>query len=565
MNAGIAEIRAWPLERIAHTATRFDSGATRVLTSTGTVVSTLDGAPPWTGATRDAVGRRVGIHSTSGKRLTRMLGDVSDLVGRAVAQLGPARTSLLQWVETAETAGFQVSDSGAVTHPSPRRRADADLLQSRIRALLDRLHDIDGRTGARLRLLSGMLAGDGTHLPHPDGGWGDPVDVVRRLQKMTPEKRRDYWESLSRPEATTLTRLAPEVIGNMPGIPFPSRIAANDISIRRALEREVNHGRPHSDRAEELRRMLAPAAGVDGEPVKRRFVAFSDRGLGRYIEQVGDLKPGISGVGVLVPGTGTNLESSSRDRTRALHLARESGAPVFVFADGALPQRVTPPWYLMPAIGAFDDTAVDGEPAKRLGRDLVTFGEDLDAEVAMHAAGTEVTYIGHSYGGSVVGTADRMGLRADRIVFASSAGTGAVEGGVDPGVERYSITPPGDPIHWAQKFGGAVHGGDPDTTPGIKRLDSGFYSPDGPRAGQPVRGFPAHSDYLDDPGSTAFGNLVAVLSGGRPTEYVEREPDLPEVPERTRRRVQESAMEMIGDFLKESVIGALRLPGLAGR
>ena len=132
------------------------------------------------------------------------------------------------------------------------------------------------------------------------------------------------------------------------------------------------------------------------------------------------------------------------------------------------------------------------------------------------------TVVGHSYGGAVVGTAEQLGLRADRVVYASASGTGVGDGewrNPNPAVQRYSLTPPGDPIQYWQEFGN--HGGDPDDAPGVTRLDSGDYSD-----GTPVAGTGAHSGYLDDEGSGALRNLAAVIAGDEPVPYVEQLPDI---------------------------------------
>ena len=99
----------------------------------------------------------------------------------------------------------------------------------------------------------------------------------------------------------------------------------------------------------------------------------------------------------------------------------------------------------------------------------MAFGKTLDAEIDAVAPGAKTTYIGHSYGGSVVGTAEQLGLRADRVIYASSAGTGALDTGwhnPNKDVERYSLTAPGDPIHYSQQLPSNPHGGDPTPPPG---------------------------------------------------------------------------------------------------
>src|SRR4029078_5651660 len=59
---------------------------------------------------------------------------------------------------------------------------------------------------------------------------------------------------------------------------------------------------------------------------------------------------------------------------------------------------------------------------------LVAFSEDVDRTVAPTGRLIPVTYIGHSYGGSIVGTAEALGLTADRTLYVAAAGAG---GGVD--------------------------------------------------------------------------------------------------------------------------------------
>ncbi len=78
---------------------------------------------------------------------------------------------------------------------------------------------------------------------------------------------------------------------------------------------------------------------------------------------------------------------------------------------------------------------------------------------------------------------------------------------------------------------GSPHGGDPDSMPGVTRLDTGSYSgsnleyPIGP-----VEGGRGHGGYWDDRQSGGFQNMVEVVTGGEPTLYVERGPDRPTDP-----------------------------------
>ena len=506
---GIAAVREWPLDVFGAAVMEFDHGADRILETGARAQIALGCDPAWTGATRDAATSRMSAHAAGGRRMVRTLTAVATAGRQAVADLTAARAALLQVADSAAVAGFTVADDGAVSHPDPRRSRDAGYLSQRIGGLLSQVVTADAVAASRLRTLAETLTGSGRVVAHPRGGWAAPADIVRFLVTMDQVARREYWDTLSAAEVRALVAADPKLLGSLDGVGFDARIAANDLAIRAALKDEVAAGRGQSARAVELRSMLEPVVGPNCTPQQRRFVSFDNTGHGRYIEVIGDLEPGVPGVGVFVPGTGSRLETSREDRRRAAELSAASGAPVLLYVDGRLPQRIVPQAWLGDG-DPVGGTALDPVPARELGARLTEFGKALDAEVAATAPGAPTTYIGHSYGGSVVGTAQQYGLRADNVVFASSAGTGAGDGpwrDPNPDVHRYSLTPPGDPIHWAHRFGASVHGGDPDSVPGVVRLDSGRYSD-----GSPVQGWSSHSDYLDDPGSGAFRNIAAVLA-----------------------------------------------------
>ena len=188
--------------------------------------------------------------------------------------------------------------------------------------------------------------------------------------------------------------------------------------------------------------------------------------------------------------------------------------------DGDLPQGLYPDL-------TGDDDAFDTTPATQMAPGLVEFGRDLDRTLAAVAPDAATTYIGHSYGGAVVGTAEQLGLNADRVIYASSAGTGVLDGpwrNPNPDVQRFSLTAPGDPVHFSQSLGGTQHGGDPDSTPGVRRLDTGFYGSD-ERRGEVVWGPDGHGNYWNYPLSGAFENMVKVVRGEDPSDYVYRAPD----------------------------------------
>jgi hypothetical protein len=87
------------------------------------------------------------------------------------------------------------------------------------------------------------------------------------------------------------------------------------------------------------------------------------------------------------------------------------------------------------------------------------------------------------------------------------------------------MTAPGDPIGIIQSTSQKSLGDDPDTAPGVTRLDTGYYGTDrdGHKAGEIIFGQNGHGRYWDDPKSDAFHNIVDVITGGEANAYVERE------------------------------------------
>jgi pimeloyl-ACP methyl ester carboxylesterase len=144
------------------------------------------------------------------------------------------------------------------------------------------------------------------------------------------------------------------------------------------------------------------------------------------------------------------------------------------------------------------------------------FSRDVDAAVGATGLAIPVTYVGHSYGGAILGTAEAMGLTADRTLYAAAAGAGfGVDGPEDwhnrnPDVLRFSMTAPGDPIQLVQGIPGGPHGADPDEMPGVIHLATGRYDD-----GHLMAGPRAHTDVVNATGSDAWRNVLAVITGDR--------------------------------------------------
>ncbi|WP_010540125.1 alpha/beta hydrolase [Dietzia alimentaria] len=314
-------------------------------------------------------------------------------------------------------------------------------------------------------------------------------------------------EHLSTADRRLLALAEPEVVGGTYGVPWAVRARANAVSVRRALHREQLAGTPWSPRIGRLETM----ARRDGRR-RRLFVAFSAARGGRMIEVVGDPGPDTEAVAVYVPGTGSNLDMSHVNTDVAVDLVEAGGGRlvVAVFLDGEFPQ---------------DIMADAGKPrfAETMAPRLVRFCREVDRVVEIDCPGAALTVVGHSYGGRIVGTAERLGLRADRVVYAESPDLGVgVSGPADwraPGpVLRYSFTAPGDPVELLQVRAGLRRPwSTSDLGDGAVRLDTGYFAD-----GSPVYGTRGHGGVFDrDCG--AFHAMLTVILGGSAPLWRDRE------------------------------------------
>jgi hypothetical protein len=338
------------------------------------------------------------------------------------------------------------------------------------------------------------------------------------------------------------------------GAPPAARYAANRVLVAADLDAVLTRlasappgaararlGRAAAQRREWLHGWLTlPRA--DGSVRRRRhqLLHFDPRGDGEVVEVLGDLGRARH-VAVFVPGTGSDLQRYPGTLARMLPFAAADprlavvvwqGAdfPDQPFDDGVLPVRE----HVIAA--AYRDAADRAGPA---------LAEDVADLRRAAASDADVTVLGHSYGGAIVGSALRHGLHADRVVHVSSAGTEDAPSQAG-GAQVFSMTAPDDPIQLAQghdlddapehlahvspaalapeaaAVGLALrslvpgepvgHGGDPDLAAGVVRLDTGRFD----ATGRLVRG---HSGVFT-PGSTAWRNLLAVMTG-EPVQVLE--------------------------------------------
>ncbi len=265
----------------------------------------------------------------------------------------------------------------------------------------------------------------------------------------------------------------------------------------------------------------------------RRLLSLDATGRGRAVELCGVLDERTRHLVLHVPGTGTTARGFhlpvgfARDVVEA---DRTGQTAVVAWMDTDFPQGFAneSPFVRFAAQAA--------EPLRnaRAGLDLP---EALD-----------VTAVGHSYGGVIVGAAERQGLQVDRVLHIASAGAGpgvhsiADYPDTDPlgaprRVRRFALTAPADPVRWAQRTSRALGwlpgpvrdpvldslalvnlGVDPAALEGVTVLDAGGWEQEinGHQIGEPLRGPAAHATVLL-PGTTSFRRIMAVITGADPT------------------------------------------------
>ena len=395
--------------------------------------------------------------------------------------------------------------------PDPLPTAQRD----RLRVRLD-------RATAHAHADLARLSGTGAHAAAPAPGAESPAPgagaqaqtgsldtraTVAGWAGATPEQVYADLEHMSTSDRRLLALAEPVAVGSTYGVPWAVRARANAVEVRRALHREQLAGTPWSPRIGRLETM----ARRDRRR-RRAFVGFSARRGGRMIEVVGELGPRTEAVAVYVPGTGTNLDMSHVNTDVAVDLVEAGGGRVAVvaFLDGEFPQ---------------DIMADAGRPhfAEEMAPRLVRFCREVDRTIEIDCPGAALTVVGHSYGGRIVGTAERLGLRADRVVYAESPDLGVGVAGPaewrSPGpVRRFSFTAPGDPVELLQvRFGLRRPWSDSDLADGAIRLDTGYFAD-----GRPVYGTRGHGGVFDrDCG--AFHAMLAVMLGGSAPLWRDRE------------------------------------------
>ncbi|MGH8898719.1 MAG: alpha/beta hydrolase, partial [Egibacteraceae bacterium] len=312
-----------------------------------------------------------------------------------------------------------------------------------------------GSLGEDLRNLAQLVReADAQGAPQPlvDLLIGRPWDEAQAgLGSGGPAQVLDWWRRLSPQQQTWLKAHQRDAIAGLDGVP---------VDVRDELNRQRVTGRLHELYTERARLGCAviPAERARLEQVDKLIAAheamlapdltvllYDPAGDGRAAAAIGDVTAATH-IGVLVPGTGTELDDFGGmiGNARALDTeAKRQGSTGHAVI--AWLGYHTPPNIPMAGTKGYAD---GGSKA------LAPFVGGLRA---VNTQSAEVTVMGHSYGSLVTGMAAEEGMHADRIVLVGSPGTGArnVEELGMNSRDVYVARVPDDPIRHVFKSGEA--------------------------------------------------------------------------------------------------------------
>lgn len=277
-----------------------------------------------------------------------------------------------------------------------------------------------------------------------------------------------WWAVLP---ATTRTRLltdAPQIVGNLEGVPYGLRDEANRRFLRSALHDSAEPGSATASKAVMLGKIATSLERTPGSPEKQ-LLTIDTRGAGRASIAVGDLQT-ASDVSVMVPGMFFTVTGQMTDWTRMAGDLYSEQATVASQADHTGGVAVVA-WmgYRTPDMSNILSLGLADAGAVRLERVV----NGLDTERAVDRP--RVSIVAHSYGSTTALVALSSGrMSADSLTLLGTPGTLGVQH-----ASQLAVTA-------GEVFVGESHW---DPVAG-----SGFFGP--------------------DPGNAAFGATVLNLTGG---------------------------------------------------
>lgn len=519
----LSQAKSWRPDSLRQAADAWDAAASDTKREFDVVVQGIGETHDfWTGDAANAARENVAKLGGAASSLARALVAAAVAARDGADVISAARDDVLGSVNAVQTLGFKVADDGTVTPPDqpPKVLLDqsggnADVVKQVLREAAERYtREIVGKLEAlgaadddAARDIDDAFHGVTSAPTAPTGLGENPTanwpkmsqdNIAAQIAALTPDQRRELVET------------RPQQVGNTDGVPWDMRIAANRLNIEQA----ILDSRGDPERVRFYQGLLSEVPDPTGKPgrVDRQIIAF-DPARSSLVELIGDVNT-AKNVGVLVPGMNTTIAGSATNTETARRFvqAARGDLAMITYLGGPFPQGGVP--------DGIDD-AMDTHYATDMAPRLVSFSHDVNRVVDGLGRDVAVTYVGHSYGASVLGTAEAMGLTADRTMYVEAAGAGV---GVDdigdwhnenPYVTRFSMTAPGDWIEPLQGMPFNPHGADPDEMDGVIQLATGEYD-DGRRVG----GVDSHGDVLTEP-SDAWRNILAVMTSKPYSVYVD--------------------------------------------
>lgn len=543
MRPTISELRSWNIPAFQDAARVLDAAVADIngaIQANGSLVPQLS----WEGTGRESAVLRSEEEIDSATEIRDALSEGSVELTNTYDSLYWAREFALRTVTEAEAEGLVVRDDGQVLPGTVTDPGLVAINAERICGALDAVDTADSTAQTQLKAvtdLANTISGAGGRPRIQLAGSGpalSPDEIIESWGGKTPEEISAEIAAMSPQDRALLINADPMAVGNTDGVPWDMRFDANEVNIFNSLVEERRKPNPDEGRIRTLEDMLAPwddpttnavPMGLGNAPetpsndyVHRNFLRFDPNAQGRAVEVVGTIDSTTQNIGVLIPGTGTTLNDLNGYRERVgLAMKNSPSTAAIVWQDADFPDSV-------PRDAPFSNYANTAAP------DLVSFSQELQRQISHAAPEAKTTYVAHSYGGSILGTANALGgFYSDREVYAAPSGSGTgVDGPEDwhnlnPDAQRFTLTAPGDNIAVPQQAGETVirefdfdHfvlSANPANFDGVTRLDTGYYSD-----GNLVAGTDAHSGIFEE-NSDSMANVIGVINGTEVTLYNPRD------------------------------------------
>ncbi|MFJ9840959.1 alpha/beta hydrolase [Kitasatospora sp. NPDC101155] len=481
---------------------------------------------------------------------TKMRAAVTEvgLIGKGIRDCADAMTlaqgELTQALFEAQTKGFTVSDTGAVSWPAStnpyqapdweaKQKAAADEISKQIAKALSDAAEADTSLAGMLNLFAGH-AKDKSGLDEKTASadaymdqFGDASNPMWQrnmpLKDAPPTEVNSWWKGLGPQGRQWFLSHHPEVLGNLDGVPAEVRDQVN----RKHLEDlmgSIRGKKPQELNANE-KALLALYGPIDARLSQHKgdppiyLLGLGSEGQGRAVLSFGnpdtatDISSYVPGITTTMASLGPGENDGTNEAENALNLYRA--------ASGKAPagRSVASIVWL-----GYDSPGADlGAASTKAGKDGAPAYARFMSGVRASHEGTQlphVTSVGHSYGSYLVGQATKLATQPgshyvppDDVVFIGSPGVG-VDKASDlkmPSGHVWVGAADNDVVtHAPSKFSL-----DPDERwygrdPSSKHFGANRFTVDDWSRGNPID---AHTKYLNGRGGPSLDNIAAVVTG----------------------------------------------------